>query len=133
MARKYLNDIGLDDILVDIKPTDKKWEKWQEEIKEYGFPSYETWCLDYHFYGWLYERLKMYLEFAGEVINLDFHKFEFEGKEYTQRELIEKMIRGCEIALQNDGELYMVESEEDKKLMKDVPWIWATVICAMWW
>lgn len=131
MARKYLNELGIDDTAMDIKSTDKRWNQWQEEIKEYGFAEYETWCLDYHFYAWLYERLKMYLEAAGNVINLDYHKFEFEGKTYTQKELIDKMIRGCEIALKDNG-AYLVKGE-DKKSMDDVRWIWATVMPAMWW
>lgn len=56
MARKYLNDLGINDNFMKLDPKDSRWNK---EIEEYGFPDYETWCLDIYFYCWLYERLKM--------------------------------------------------------------------------
>ena len=130
MARKYLNDIGVDDNFMKLDPSDGRWEIWEKEIKEYGFPSYETWCLDFHFYCWLYERLKMFLEV--NCIDLNYHKFNFEDKEYTQGELIDKMLYGCELAFLEalkGKEL----TEDEKKAVNDVRWIWATVMPAMWW
>lgn len=129
MARKYINELGFNDILIDLKPTDKRWESWQKEIEEYGFANYETWCMDYFFYAWLYERLKFYKEFA--CVDLNEHRFEFKGDKYTQGELIDKMIQGCEIALRDEGR-YMVQGE-DAELMEDVAHIWAIVIPSMWW
>lgn len=130
MARKYLNDIGVDDNFMKLDPSDGRWEIWEKEIKEYGFPSYETWCLDFHFYCWLYERLKMFLEV--NCIDLNYHKFNFEDKEYTQGELIDKMLYGCELAFLEalkGKEL----TEDEKKAVNDVRWIWATAMPAMWW
>ena len=130
MTRKYLNDIGFDDTVIGVESTDKRWNDWQKEIKEYGFAEYETWNLDTSFYAWLYERLKFSLEFTPM-----FHvlcDFEFEGKKYTLEQLVNKMIHGCEIALKVDG-WYLDLSEEDKKSIEDVRWIWATVMPALWW
>lgn len=51
MTRKYLNDIGIDDTVMDIKSDDKRWREWNKEIEKYGFASYETWCMDCFFYA----------------------------------------------------------------------------------
>lgn len=128
--RKYLNDIGVPDTLVKVDLNDTRWEAWNKQIAEYGFPVYETWCLDYVFYGWLYERLKMYLE--ANCVDLSYHKFEYNGREYTQKELIDKMLHGCELALFEENE-HKHLTDEEKKIVDDVRWIWATVMPAMWW
>ena len=80
MARKYLNDIGIKDNFMELEH-DERRGVWDKEIEEYGFAEYETWCLRFHFYCWLYERLKMYLEVNGGDLN--YHKFTYEGREYT--------------------------------------------------
>lgn len=130
MTRKYLNNIGIDDTIIKLGSTDSRWGKWKEETEEYGFPSYETWCLDLFFYGWLYERLKMYLEV--NCVDLTNHRFEFDGEVYTQAELIDKMIQGCELVFAQEFNSKRL-TEEEEKAVEDVPWIWATVMPAMWW
>lgn len=129
MARKYINDLGLDEDFMDLK-NDSRWERWNEQIEEYGFPDYETWCLDFYFYIWLYERLKMFLEV--NCVDLTYHKFTYKDKEYTQEELINKMIYGCELALLEERKNKKLTDEENEAVV-DVPWIWATVMPAMWW
>ncbi len=130
MARKYLNDIGVGDNPMILDSEDPRWKEWNEEIAEFGFPSYETWALDLFFYAWLYERLKMYLEV--NCVDLTYHKFEFEGNVYTQAELIDQMIYGCELALLQDRTCKRL-TEEEEKAIENAPWIWATVMPAMWW
>jgi hypothetical protein len=130
MARKYLNDLGINDNFMKLDPKDSRWTRWNREIEEYGFPDYETWCLDIYFYCWLYERLKMFLEV--NCIDLNVHKFNFENKEYTQKELIDKMLHGCELALSEAFENKKLTEDEEKSVC-DIPWIWATVMPAMWW
>jgi hypothetical protein len=130
MARKYLNDIGVDDNCMQIDPEDHRWPKWNKQIEEYGFPEYETWNLDFQFYGWLYERLKMYS--GVNCVDLTFHKFNYEGEEYTQAELIDKMIHGCELAFLKEYKNKQLTKYEEE-VVYDVPWIWATVMPAMWW
>lgn len=131
MARKYLNEIGLpDEVLEGLDKMDPRRQTWDQQIKEWGFAEYETWSMDFMFFAWLYERLKVFMEV--NCIDLDFHKFEFDGKEYTQRELINKMIEGCEIALTGGYKDYHLEEEKQKK-MDDVVKIWAVVFSVMWW
>ena len=54
--------------------------------------SKECWNLNYSFILWLKERLPVYVEEASKVVNLEYHKFNFRGEEYTQLQLINKMI-----------------------------------------
>ena len=130
MARKYLKNIGIDELPLGLNPEDPRFEEWNKEIETYGFPSYETWALDFHFYCWLYERLKMYLE--ANCVDLNYHKFNFDDNEYTQQELIDKMLYGCELYLLSECKHERL-TEDEEKAVNDVPWIWATVMPAMWW
>lgn len=129
MGRKYLNDIGVKDTIMDLTDDPRK-NIWEKEIKKYGFAAYETWAMDCFFYAWLYERLKMFLEV--NCIDLNYHKFEYEGKEYTQLELINKMIYGCEVYFKNNYD-DLSSPEEDIKAVNDIAKIWAIVLPAMWW
>lgn len=129
MARKYLDDIGVTNRPDLWNEEDKRQEKWTEERNTYGFDERETWALDFTFYCWLYERLKMYLDV--NIIDLTFHKFEYEDETLTQEECINRMIKGCEVYFEEDGRWPI--SEENQKAMDDVAKIWAIVLPAMWW
>lgn len=134
MTRKYLNDIGVDDSLMNlaetVEPDDSRWAMWDDEKEKYGFASYETWNMDTAFYGWLYEHLKMFLAIAEDVVDLNYHKFTFNDKEYTQKELINKMIHGCEIAIKKD---WYNMTEDECYEVENVSKIWSIVINSMWW
>ena len=129
MSRKYLDDIGVD-LWLGLED-DERQERWVKEQEEYGFDERETWSLDHAFYCWLYERLKMYVERASKIVQLDFHKFEYEGEELTQQECIDRMIYGCEVYFAQEDEWNI--SEEDRKIISDIAKIWAIVLPAMWW
>lgn len=129
MKRKYLDDIGVDLCLWSELEDDKRQARWAQEREEYGFDERDTWCMNYAFYCWLYERLKMYLDV--NCVDLTFHKFEYEGEELTQQECIDRMLHGCEVYFQQDNDWTI--SEEDQKAISDVANIWAIVLPAMWW
>lgn len=131
MGRKYLDDIGEDYSWVWEPEGSERDELFEKEREIYGFDSRETWSLDYVFYMWLYERLKMYIEYAGEIVNLNFHKFDFKGKEYTQLELINMMIERLESYFKKED--LFVSSEEEYEPIKEIGEIWALVLPAMWW
>lgn len=48
----------------------------------------ECWNLDNELIKWLNEHLKCYLETASNVIDLDFYKHNYRGKEYTEKEIV---------------------------------------------
>lgn len=65
------------------------------KVREYDKKEKDTpidWNLDYELIRWLNKNLKTFYENANEVIDLRFHKFMYKGKEYTQEQLIEKLI-----------------------------------------
>lgn len=131
MGRKYLDDIGEDYSWVWEPEGSERDELFEKEHEIYGFDSRETWSLDYVFYMWLYERLKMYIEYAGEIVNLNFHKFVYKEKEYTQLELINMMIERLESYFKKED--LFVSSEEEYEPIKEIGEIWALVLPAMWW
>jgi len=130
MKRKYLDDLGIKDRHDLWNPNDNRQSIWQRQRREYGFDERETWSLDSAFYLWLYERLKMYLEYASKIVNLDFHEFVYKGEKYTQKQLINMMIERLENYFANK---YDTESEEESSRLDEVAEIWALVLPAMWW
>ena len=131
MGRKYLDDIGEDYSWVWKPEGSERDELFEKEREIYGFDSRETWSLDYVFYMWLYERLKMFVEIGGQVVDLNYHKFDFKGKEYTQLELINMMIERLESYFKKED--LFVSSEEEYEPIKEIGEIWALVLPAMWW
>lgn len=110
--------------------TDDRYPQWAAERETYGFDSTETWSLDTTFYAWLYEHLKMYKEKASEIINLEYHMFEYDGKTYTQLELIEQI---CEIIEYYFSDAYDDWNEVDVEYVAHIGKMWALVLSAMWW
>lgn len=129
MARKYLDDIGITKNCYMFSTDDPRQPIWDKEKEEYGFDARETWDLDFTFYCWLYERLKMYVDV--NCIDLTVHKFEYEGEKLTQEECIDRMIKGCELYFKYDGVWDIADN--DWKAINDVAKIWAIVLPAMWW
>lgn len=145
MGRKYLDDIGEDYSWVWKPEGSERDETFEKEREIYGFDNRETWSLDTVFYMWLYERLKMFVEIGGQVVDLNFHKFNFKGKEYTQLELINMMIERLEYYFNKDARDSKIDEyrkqgmgifEADNKAyepVKEIGEIWALVLPAMWW
>lgn len=145
MGRKYLDDIGEDYSWVWKPEGSERDETFEKEREIYGFDNRETWSLDTVFYMWLYERLKMFVEIGGQVVDLNFHKFDFKGKEYTQLELINMMIERLEYFFNEDARDSKIDEyrkqgmgifEADNKAyepIKEIGEIWALVLPAMWW
>lgn len=127
---KYLKelDIKIEDTPYGWCKGDTRELTWSQERQEYGFDQRETWALDYTFYLWLYQRLKMYNEV--NIIDTSFYTFEYNGQKFTQQECIDKMIEGCKIFITKEHTEMTVE-EQDK--IKDVTRIWALCIDKMWW
>lgn len=130
MNRKYLDDINVIDRPDTWHKDDSKQEVWKKQREIYGFDEREVWSLDYTFNLWFYERLKMFKECASKMIDLDFHKFEFGGKEYTQRQMIDMMIERLEFSFKPE---YDNLDEEQYKYVTDVIKIFHKVYGAMWW
>lgn len=72
-----------------------------------------------------------YLEDADPVVDLTWTKVEYNGKTYTQRELIDMMLERLKRFLTdkdfNDWE------EENFKWLHEIEKIWVVILPAMWW
>ena len=130
MGRKYLEDIGFNNTpdTFNAGANDEREEKWKNEREVFGFDERETWNLDSTFYIWLYERLKMYLDVT--IVDLDYHKFDYNGKEYTQRQMIDMMLERLETALTDE---YYDLNDEKYQYVHEIEKIWSIVLPAMWW
>ena len=137
---KYLEGLGLkiedyggNYIYKEKEGTDRR-KLFEQQRKDYGFDSRETWDLTYYFAEWLYSHLMMYKEFASEVVNLKYYKFDWQGREITQIEAIDILIKTSKDYLLMD-ELEMSNKEivrirEDfYKAMK----LWGEILHYMWW
>jgi hypothetical protein len=138
MGRKFLKDIGYEE--EKIKHSKKRKKRLAKQRKKYGFDEVETWSLKDTFYRWLYERLKMYMKVADPVVDLNFHKFEYKSKTYTQRELILKLIDLLKEHILSEKEWYEINDEElptfvdrYEKRTKEICEIWGIILPTMWW
>ena len=91
--------------------------------------SKECWNLDYAFYEWLNEHLKVYKKEASKIVDLEYHKFEYNGREWTQIEIIDHLIflTGQVILDYFDWGDF---STEYKERIHD---LWKIVCESMWW
>ena len=84
------------------------------------------WNLNHEFLYWLNYWMKEYKKKAK--IDLDFHIFKYEGKEMTQREIIDRIIELTD-ALTND--YYTVN--ENYEALDEVFDLFHLVFWCMWW
>lgn len=93
--------------------------------------SKECWNLDYELVKWLNEHLKVYKKEAVKVVNLEFYKFTYKRKEYTQLEILNRLIEITDILLNTDYFNCDVTKINNLKnemydLLKEVHW-------QLWW
>ena len=139
MKRKYLDDIGAKDRPDQWKSkSHKRNRKWKKERSIYGFDERDTWNLDYTFYCWLYERLRMFLEVNN--VDLEAITFLYKGETLTLQQCIDRMLEGLKIAITDDPRFRVIEIDidaqkqsRDEEKVKEVAEIWALVLSAMWW
>lgn len=126
---RYLEEIiGREEVVQNWLPGDEREERWQKQQAEYGFDDRETWSLDTTFFQWLYERLRMFKDIGGDVVDLNFNSFEIDGSKLTQLEIIDKMISNCEQIIKND-----IPDDETARLEQETARLWSIVVPAMWW
>lgn len=131
--RKYLDDAGVPE---GSRPEgycsddDPRMERFVRQRETYGFDERETWSLDSAFYLWLYERLMMYKELGGEIVDLTFNRFDYGGEAFSQAELIDMMIERLRVAIRGDYDEY---DAERWNYVHEIEKIWAVVLPAMWW
>jgi hypothetical protein len=135
MSRKYLEEIGikLEDTPWGWNKGDSREKYWMEEIHEDGFDERETWDLNFTMNLLLYERLCKYKEMARGIVNLSFYTFEYNGKELTQEECIDKIFEGLRLELTLDPFDKKRKEQEVIDKIESVWKIYDLIKYALWW
>lgn len=63
--------------------TKKKEEKILKE---------ETYSLDYTLVKWLNKHLKAYYDYANKIIDMSYHEYKYNGKNYTLEQIVKRLI-----------------------------------------
>ena len=130
MGHKYLEELETYQGPYWGTKNDPREQEWIEEKEIYGFDSTETWALDTSFYLWLYEHLRMYMDKASNFVNLRFHTFVFDGRDYYQEDIINEMLKRLRFYF---SEEYDEFNEEHYTYVSQIVEMWGLVLPAMWW
>lgn len=152
MKHKYLEEIGLKyypDNHFGITSIKEFFRHIGYKVKKRktGVDPRDCWALDSTFYGWLYEHLCQFKKDAGEIVDLEYEKFQFEEKEYTLIALINYLIDLLkEIIFFEDNyldktlnDLSSPDNHFDEylakynALRKKICDIWCLILPCMWW
>ena len=113
-----------------IKRDIKYW--FQRRIR--GWSDDETWNLDYEFIKWVNSRFKKYKERAIGTVDLEYHKFKYKRKEYTQLQLIDRVIELTDEMLTDEyWDLMYTDAGRLKKNKDEVFDIFKLIYGVMWW
>ena len=127
---KYLSDIGVsdDDIVANYcsEDDDPRQERWIKQREEYGFDDRETWSLDITIFQFLYTRLMMYKEIGGQVVDLSYHKFNYDGNEVSLGDAINIIINECKRMIQAE---FLNRTRFDPKIWT----LLGDIMPALWW
>ena len=91
----------------------------------------ECWNINYSFIKWLHQHLKVYKEDAGKTVDLTYHKFNYKDKEYTQLEIIDRLIELTD-ALIFEEKYFDMKEETDAKV-KEMLDLFVLVFPTLWW
>ena len=119
--------------IMSIRTVKRDIKYWlQRRIR--GWSDDETWNLDYEFIKWVNSRFKKYKEKASKIVDLEFHRFEYEGKEYTQLQLIDRVIELTDEMLTDEyWDLIHTDAERLEKIKDEVFDIFKLIYGVMWW
>lgn len=99
-----------------------------------GWSDDETWNLNYEFILWLNSRFKKYREQAIKIVNLEYYKFEYKDKIYTQLQVIDRIIELTDYIINNDYYEMMWSDVERLEAMKNEIFdLFKMSFGAMWW
>ena len=162
--RKYLKEIGINEnhwpeTLYTSDHSfirDHREKEYLKHHQKVGVNPAETWNLCTTAMMWLYERLIEYRNYASEIVDLEMHRFKIDGKEFTQKEILDLLIKMAECILcepenikkgsaiwkrleqnpyiEHCFKLSNCENSDYIDALEKRFWkIWAVVFPAMWW
>lgn len=94
----------------------------------------ETFNFDYMMIYWLYERFRYFQDEVSQHVNLNYHKFNIDGKELTYLECINRMVDDCKEIISNKdipigSEYFKFIQEKIEDLFK----VLSKCFWSMWW
>ena len=102
-----------------------------------GWSDDETWNLDYEFIKWVNTRFKKYKEQASQIVDLEYHKFKYKKHEYTQLQIIDRIIEITDYLLNDDcfEIIFNLIPEPEKviSLRDEFLDLFKLVLNVMWW
>lgn len=106
-------------------------KRFKKIKRKYGIDIRECWNMDVSFYAWLYEHLCMYEKYTIADIDDARAVFTYNGKTYTQRQLMHKLKKRLTTYFKSAEETDISEKKQ-KKIDEIIP-IWQVLMPAMWW
>ena len=132
---KYLEELGLNPNLCDwIDQSDPQYQEMIDYENKYGVFPPANWNFDGFFARWLYCYLKDYLKDAGEMVDLNFYKFEQGGETYSEEEAIKKILTSLKEYITADNSWESLE--EIQRIVKNYQkaiHLFAEILPALWW
>ena len=92
----------------------------------------ETYVLDYSLIKWLNEHLKVYLKETEGIIDLTFNKFVYKKQEYTQLEIVNRLVEITDCLLDEDV-YYCSTNKQTERLVKEMYDLLKLVHFCLWW
>lgn len=92
----------------------------------------ECWSLDTPFLKWLLEHLKVFYKDASRFIDLEYYHYTFKEKDYSEGELIKKLIDLVDYTLNME----LPTIEDDKRYwenIEDICEMWKMLLPSLWW
>lgn len=109
----------------------KQKKKFKQQVKKRGWADDETWSLNSEIMRWIISRCTRYLELADKVIDLSYHKYEYQDRVYTEKEAIQLMIAEAKNYLMSFEDMEPIKSrEEHSKVVFD---LLKLVFEDLWW
>lgn len=113
---------------------DKRAKKWKSERKKFGgYDSRVTWNLNTFMTEQIYTWLKMYFDRADGYVDLNFHKFQINGGEMSEREAVLLAISDMEYYLCNSEVLEQSIENECARKIAEAFYIIGIIFPALWW
>lgn len=109
----------------------------EQKDKKYNSQFFEDcntdWNLNNEFIHWLNYHLKRYLESASTIVDLEYRKFTYKNKEYTQKQIIEKLIRLTDEFLKDEWGYEQDDYKKQIEIVDEIFDLFHLVFWNMWW
>lgn len=108
----------------------RRYKKFYKEYKKTGVFSPNTWALDIYLYTWMYENICAYEDIC--CVDLNYYKFSYKNKEYTQKEMID-ILKNMLVSYLKEDHCFSEDFDKLRNMEKEILDIWYLISPSMWW